>query len=85
MHELHPPYASWLNHVERRFGIITQRGIRRGSFYSVKELIAKDREVCGRLQQDQGTVQLDRYGGFNPGEAPATLPANLRDGTLENK
>jgi putative transposase len=36
-----PAYASWLNQVERWFGIITQRAIRRGSFSSVKELIAK--------------------------------------------
>ena len=36
-----PTYASWLNQVERWFGIITQRAIRRGSFSSVKELIAK--------------------------------------------
>ena len=25
---------------------------------------------------------MDRHGGFNPGEAPATLLANLWDGTL---
>lgn len=30
-----PTYASWLNQVERWFGIITQRSIRRGSFSSV--------------------------------------------------
>ena len=36
-----PTYASWLNQVERWFGIITDRMIRRGSFKSVKELIAK--------------------------------------------
>ena len=36
-----PTYASWLNQVERWFGIITQRAIRRGSFSSVKELIAR--------------------------------------------
>ena len=36
-----PTYASWLNQVERWFGIITQRANRRGSFSSVKELIAK--------------------------------------------
>jgi putative transposase len=41
-HVLHTPtYASWLNQVERWFGIITQRAIRRGSFSSVKELIAR--------------------------------------------
>ena len=36
-----PTYACWLNQVERWFGVITQRAIRRGSFSSVKELIAK--------------------------------------------
>jgi putative transposase len=36
-----PTYASWLNQVERWFGIITQRAIRRGSFSSVKELIVR--------------------------------------------
>jgi putative transposase len=34
-----PTYASWLNQVERWFGIITQRAIRRGSFSSVRRLI----------------------------------------------
>ena len=36
-----PTYSSWLNQVERWFGLITQRAIRRGSFRSVKALIAK--------------------------------------------
>ncbi len=36
-----PTYASWLNQVERWFGLITQRAIRRGSFRSVKELVQK--------------------------------------------
>jgi putative transposase len=31
-----PTYASWINQVERCFGIITQRAIRLGSFSSVK-------------------------------------------------
>ncbi len=33
-----PTYASWLNQVERWFGLITQRAIRRGSFDSVTDL-----------------------------------------------
>lgn len=33
-----PTYSSWLNQVERWFGIITQQAIRRGSFRSVREL-----------------------------------------------
>jgi len=36
-----PTYSSWLNQVEIWFNIITQRAIRRGTFRSVKSLIAK--------------------------------------------
>lgn len=34
-----PTYTSWLNQVERWFGLITQRAIRRGSFRTVRELV----------------------------------------------
>jgi putative transposase len=34
-----PTYSSWLNQVERWFGLITQQAIRRGSFKSVRELV----------------------------------------------
>lgn len=33
-----PTYSSWLNQVERWFGLITQQAIRRGSFRSVADL-----------------------------------------------
>jgi putative transposase len=33
-----PTYGSWLNQVERWFGLITQRAIHRGSFTSVTDL-----------------------------------------------
>jgi putative transposase len=36
-----PTYASWLNQVEIWFNIITQRAIRRGTFRSVADLVAK--------------------------------------------
>ena len=36
-----PTYSSWLNQVERWFGFITQKAIRRGSFHSVKDLCNK--------------------------------------------
>ncbi len=36
-----PTHASWLNQVERWFGIITQMAIRRGSFSNVTELVNK--------------------------------------------
>ena len=42
-----PTYSSWLNQVERFFAVITEKAIRRGSFASVKELVAKiDRFVA---------------------------------------
>jgi transposase len=41
-----PTYARWLNQVERWFALITQQAIRRGSFRSVRELVASiDRYV----------------------------------------
>ena len=36
-----PTYASWLNQVERWFGLITQQAIRRGSFKNVRELVSR--------------------------------------------
>ena len=36
-----PTYSSWLNQVERFFGIITDKAIRRDSFRSVSELVQK--------------------------------------------
>ena len=36
-----PTSASWLNQIETWFGILSRQAIRRGSFRSVKELIAK--------------------------------------------
>jgi hypothetical protein len=35
-----PTYSSWLNQVERWFGVITQQAIRRGSFQSVRQLVS---------------------------------------------
>jgi putative transposase len=36
-----PTYSSWLNLVERFFGLITDKAIRRGSFTSVKQMIKR--------------------------------------------
>ena len=46
-----PTYASWLNQVEIWFNIITQKAIRRGTFSSVKELIAKIQEYIDRYNR----------------------------------
>ncbi len=47
-----PNYSSWLNQVERWFSLITQRAIRRGSFGSVKELVAKIDEFVQAHNED---------------------------------
>ena len=33
-----PTYASWLNQVERWFGLLSERAIKRATFHSVPEL-----------------------------------------------
>jgi transposase len=43
-----PTYASWINMVERLFGEVTDKAIRRGSFRSVREL---EQAVSAYLQQ----------------------------------
>ena len=47
-----PTYASWLNQVEIWFNLITQRAIRRGTFNSVKELIAKIEKFVNHYNQN---------------------------------
>lgn len=47
-----PTYGSWLNQVERWFGLITQRAIRRGSFRSVRELIQHIEQFVDRYNRD---------------------------------
>jgi transposase len=46
-----PTYSSWLNQVERCFGLITQRAIRRGSFDSVPDLKRKIHEFVEHYNQ----------------------------------
>lgn len=42
-----PTSSSWLNMVERWFAALTDKRIRRGSFYSVDDLVAAIREYLG--------------------------------------
>ncbi|MFZ2234942.1 MAG: IS630 family transposase, partial [Dokdonella sp.] len=44
-------YSSWLNQVERWFGLITQQAIRRGSFDSVADLKRKINEFVTHYNQ----------------------------------
>ncbi len=54
-----PTYSSWLNQVERWFGLITQRAIRRDSFDSVADLKRKINAFVEHYNQKSATVQMD--------------------------
>lgn len=47
-----PTYSSWLNLVERFFATITDKAIRRGSFRSVKDLVAKIDHFVSQYNQN---------------------------------
>jgi transposase len=59
-----PTSSSWLNQVERLFGLITDRMIRRGTFYRVEEL---ERAIY-QLEQRATTVRLESYCRCHPGQ-----------------
>jgi len=46
-----PTYSSWLNQVERWFGHISEKAIRRDSFRSAKELISKIQEFVAHYNE----------------------------------
>ena len=53
-----PTYSSWLNQVEIWFNIITQKAIRRGTFRSVKELVAKIERFVHRYNAEARPFSL---------------------------
>ena len=55
-----PTSGSWLNMVEIFFGIITRQAIRRGTFTSVKDLIAAIGDLHRRLERPLPTLRLDQ-------------------------
>lgn len=46
-----PTYSSWLNQVERWFGHISEKAIRRGSFRSARELVSKIEEFVAHYNE----------------------------------
>jgi transposase len=46
-----PTYSSWLNQVERWFGLISQQAIRRGSFRNVRQLVDKIEEYVAHYNE----------------------------------
>ena len=61
-----PTYSSWLNQVERWFGLITQQAIRRGSFRSVKDLVARIDHFVQHYNPKLSSLRMDRDCRFHP-------------------
>ena len=60
-----PTSASWLNQVERFFGLLTERRIRRGTFGSVRELESAIRDYLAPSQPGSPAIHLDRRRRFD--------------------
>jgi len=68
-----PTYASWLNQVEIWFNRITQRAIRRGTFRSVKELVAKIDQFVQRDNPESPALVWTATADFDLCQSPATM------------
>jgi hypothetical protein len=56
-----PTSSSWVNLVERFFGKLTDKAIRRGVFHNVPDLIAAIEAYLEANNENPRTVGLDRY------------------------
>ena len=65
-----PTSSSWLNMVERWFGAITTKRIRRGSFGSVPELIEAIEDYIAHHNEDPIPVHLDQDGQADHHQGP---------------
>ncbi len=77
-----PTYASWLNQVERWFGIITQQAIRRGTFSSVKKSDPENQPIRGQLQCQDQPIRLDSDSRINHREDRKNMHSYFWDSTL---
>ncbi len=70
-----PTSSSWLNLVERWFGHLDSKAIRRVISLSVADLLASIRSLPRRLEQRSEAIHLDRHFRIHPGKA-YPLPTN---------
>lgn len=73
-----PTSSSWVNLVERWFGHLDNKAIRRGVFRSVEDLKASIEAFLKAWNQDPQPFVWDRDRRIHPGEADA-LSANFRE------
>ena len=55
-----PTSSSWLNLVERFFGLLTEKQLRRGVFTSVNDLEASIMKFIETHNEDKKTVRMDK-------------------------
>jgi transposase len=79
-----PTSASWLNQVERFFGLITDQRIRRGVFKSVDELGERHYGLPGSAQRPAQALRLDQVRRRNPGKG-RSRETTVRVTTLDNQ
>jgi DDE superfamily endonuclease len=72
-----PSSESKLNQVERFFGKITEKQIRRGAFRSVPALEKAIMEYLAHSQRESSAVRVDRRCGTHRQSSPAGLRANF--------
>ena len=76
-----PTSASWLNQVERFFGLITEDRIRRGVVQERRRTGSRHRAIPRAPQCRSQALRLDRIGHHNPRKGGAWA-TNVRVGTL---
>lgn len=77
-----PTYSSWLKQVERWFGLITQRSIRRGSFRNVTELVQRIARYVTHHNRHAGTFQGTAIADSILGKIARLSKNYLRDVTV---
>ena len=78
-----PTYASWLNQVERWFGLISQRAIKRGVVPECEGSRCSYRAIYCSAQRQPYTFRLDRNRRLNLEKTRPTFETSLRDSTLD--
>jgi transposase len=77
-----PTGSSWINQVERWFGLLTEQKIRRGSHASVHAPRSRHPRLDQRLEQPPPPVPVDQNRRGNPRLPRTILSPNFRRRTL---
>ena len=77
-----PTSASWLNQVETWFSVLTRQAIRRGSFGSVKELIAMIDRFTATWNAGRHAVHLGQNRRRDTRQGGPQAPSHFRIATL---